>query len=52
MKKDELIDVVITSRLQDMGRRGSANLIRIDDPKFTYLVGRDERGEGYFIIWN
>ena len=35
-----------------MGRRGSTNLIRIDDPKFSYLVGRNEQGEGYFIIWN
>jgi adenine-specific DNA-methyltransferase len=51
MKKDELADVVITSHW-DMGRRGSTNLIRIDDPKFSYLVGRNEQGEGYFIIWN
>jgi adenine-specific DNA-methyltransferase len=51
MKKDELVDVVITSHW-DMGRRGSTNLIRIDDPKFSYLVGRNEQGEGYFIIWN
>ena len=51
MKKDELVDVVITSHW-DMGRRGSTNLIRIDDPKYSYLVGRNEQGEGYFIIWN
>jgi adenine-specific DNA-methyltransferase len=51
MKKDELVDVVITSHW-DMGRRGSTNLIRIDDPKYSYLVGRNEQGEGYFIVWN
>ncbi|MCF3948186.1 site-specific DNA-methyltransferase [Acidiphilium iwatense] len=51
MKKDELVDVVITSHW-DMGRRGSTNLIRIDDPKYSYLVGCNEQGEGYFIIWN
>ncbi|MDC6128998.1 site-specific DNA-methyltransferase [Burkholderia gladioli] len=51
MKKDELIDVVITSHWE-MGRRGSMNLIRVDDPKYAYLVGRNEQGEGYFIIWN
>jgi adenine-specific DNA-methyltransferase len=51
MKKDELIDVVITSHWE-MGRRTSPTLIRMDDPKFTYLVGRNERDEGYFIIWN
>jgi adenine-specific DNA-methyltransferase len=51
MKKDELIDVVITSHWE-LGRRNSPTLIRLDDPKFTYLVGRNERDEGYFIIWN
>jgi adenine-specific DNA-methyltransferase len=51
MKKDELIDVVITSHWE-MGRRNSPTLIRLDDPKFTYLVGRNEQGQGYFIIWN
>lgn len=51
MKKDELVDVVITSHW-DEARRGSPNLVRIEDPKFAYLVGKDDRGEGYFIIWN
>jgi adenine-specific DNA-methyltransferase len=51
MKKDELIDVVITSHWE-MGRRGSANLVRIEDSKYNYLVGCNEQGEGYFIIWN
>lgn len=51
MKKDELIDVVITSHWE-MGRRGGTNLIRIEDPKLSYLVGRNDQGEGYFIIWN
>jgi adenine-specific DNA-methyltransferase len=51
MKKDELVDVVITSHW-DNDRRGAPNLIRIDDSKYTYLVGKDDRNEGYFIIWN
>lgn len=51
MKKDELIDVVITSHW-DVGRRNAPSLTRIDDPKFRYLVGKDDRGEGYFIIWD
>ena len=51
MKKDELVDVVITSHW-DTGNRNSPNLIRIEDPKFTYLVGKSQREEGYFIIWN
>lgn len=51
MKKDELVDVVITSHW-DTGSRNSPSLIRIDDPKFTYLVGKNQQGDGYFIIWN
>jgi adenine-specific DNA-methyltransferase len=51
MKKDELVDVVITSHW-DESRRGSANLVRIEESKYSYLVGKDDRSEGYFIIWN
>jgi adenine-specific DNA-methyltransferase len=51
MKRDELVDVVITSHW-DTKSRNSPTLIRIDDPRYTYLVGRNEQGEGYFIIWN
>lgn len=51
MKKDELVDVVITSHWDSNSRNGP-NLIRIEDPKFTYLVGKSQQGEGYFIIWN
>ena len=51
MQKDELVDVVITS-YWDTRNRNSANLIRIEDPKFTYLVGKNQQDEGYFIIWN
>jgi adenine-specific DNA-methyltransferase len=51
MKKDELVDVVITSHWET-GNRNSPNLIRIDDPKLAYLVGKNEQGEGYFIVWH
>lgn len=51
MKRDELVDVVITSHWET-NRRGGPTLIRIDDSKFMYLVGKNEEGEGYFIIWN
>lgn len=50
MKRDELVDVVITSHW-DTTSRGGPGLQRIDDPKFTYLVGKNDRDEGYFIIW-
>jgi adenine-specific DNA-methyltransferase len=51
MKKDELVDVVITSHW-DTGNRNSPNLIRIEDQNYAYLVGKSQQGEGYFIIWN
>ena len=51
MKKDELVDVVITSHWETRSRHGP-DLIRIEDPKFTYLVGRNQQDEGYFIIWD
>jgi len=51
MRKDELIDLLITSHWEN-GRRGSSGLIRIDEPGYKYLVGSNEQGEGYFLIWN
>lgn len=51
MRRDELVDVVITSHW-DSSSRNSPNLIRIEDPKYKYLVGKNEQNEGYFIIWD
>ena len=51
MRKDELIDVVITSHWEN-DRRGGSGLIRIEDGEYKYLVGRNEENEGYFLIWN
>ncbi|MCS3521839.1 site-specific DNA-methyltransferase [Bradyrhizobium elkanii] len=51
MKKDELVDVVITSHWETSSR-SSPGLVRIDDDKYRYLVGKNDRGEGYFIIWD
>lgn len=51
MKRDELIDVVITSHWETH-RRGAPNLQRLDDDGHQYLIGRDETGEGYFLIWD
>ena len=42
MRKDELIDVVITSHW-DTNNRNSPALIRIDDKKFKYLLGKNEK---------
>ena len=51
MKKDELVDLVITSHWENE-RRSSSNLIRIENTKYRYLVGKNDDNEGYFIIWN
>lgn len=51
MKRDDLIDVVITSHWET-NNRNAPTLIRIDDLKYKYLVGRNEQGNGYFIIWS
>jgi adenine-specific DNA-methyltransferase len=51
MKKDELVDVVITSHWET-GNRNCPNLIRIEDQKYSYLVGKNQQDEAYFIIWH
>jgi adenine-specific DNA-methyltransferase len=51
MRKEELIDVLITSHWENT-RRGSVGLIRLDEEGYKYLVGRNEQNEGYFLIWN
>lgn len=51
MQKDELIDLVITSHWENE-RRSSSNMIRIEDNKYQYLVGKNDDNEGYYIIWN
>ena len=50
MRKDELIDVVITSHWEDARRK--SGLIRIENPTCKYLVGKNEANNPYFIIWN
>ncbi len=50
MRKDELIDVVITSHWEDTRRK--SGLIRIESQNYKYLVGKNEANNPYFIIWN
>lgn len=50
MKREELIDLVITSHWEN-SRRGAIGLIRMEVDGFKYLVGRNEHAEGYFLIW-
>lgn len=51
MKRDELIDVVLTSHWETH-RRTAPNLQRFEEDGYQYLIGRDEFDEGYFLIWN
>jgi len=51
MKRDELIDVVLTSHWETH-RRTAPNLQRFEEDGYQYLIGRDELDEGYFLIWN
>jgi adenine-specific DNA-methyltransferase len=51
MKRDELIDVVLTSHWESQ-RRSAPSLQRFDQDGYVYLIGKDDIGEGYFLIWN
>ena len=51
MKRDELIDVVITSHWEDDKKRSSSAIERIEKD-YKYLVGKNVLNEGFFIIWN
>ncbi|CAA2100550.1 hypothetical protein MBUL_00728 [Methylobacterium bullatum] len=50
MKRDELVDVVLTSHWETH-KRAAANIQRVDDG-YQFLIGRDADGEGYFLIWD
>jgi len=51
MKRDELIDVIITSHWEDDKRKATSAIERINKD-YKYLVGRNILNEGFFIIWN
>ncbi|MBO6809237.1 site-specific DNA-methyltransferase [Thalassospira sp.] len=51
MQRDELIDVVLTSHWENH-KRSAPSLSRVDDESYQYLIGQDENGEGYFLIWD
>ena len=51
MQRDELVDIVLTSHWENQ-RRGAPNLRRYDNKAFQYLIGTDEMGEGYFLVWD
>lgn len=50
MKRDELVDVVLTSHWEEE-RRNSPTLVKIENESYKYLIGKNDRNEGYFIIW-
>ena len=51
MKRNELIDVIITTHWED-DRRKATSLIERINKDYKYLVGRNILNEGFFIIWN
>lgn len=51
MQRDELIDIVLTSHWETQ-RRSAPNLRRFGSDDYQYLIGTDEVGEGYFLIWD
>lgn len=51
MQRDELIDVVLTSHWENQ-KRSAPSLKRVDEESYQYLVGLDQNGEGYFLIWD
>lgn len=51
MQRDELIDIVLTSHWESQ-RRSAPNLRRFDSADYQYLIGTDDLGEGYFLIWD
>lgn len=51
MQRDELIDIVLTSHWETQ-RRSAPGLCLFDGPGHQYLIGTDDAGEGYFLIWD
>jgi adenine-specific DNA-methyltransferase len=51
MKREELIDVIITSHWEDDKRKSTSVIERINKD-YSYLVGKNILNEGFFIIWN
>ncbi|MDF2542685.1 MAG: site-specific DNA-methyltransferase [Herbinix sp.] len=51
MKREELIDVIITSHWEDDKRKATSVIERINND-YKYLVGKNILNEGFFIIWN
>ncbi|SCM82554.1 DNA (Cytosine-5-)-methyltransferase [uncultured Sporomusa sp.] len=50
MKREELIDVILTSHWDEGRRSGSSFIQRLDG--YCFLAGKNPQNEGYFIIWN
>lgn len=52
MRREEIIDVILTSHWEEDTKKSAYNLERIQDNDFKYLVGKNLKGEGFFIIWD
>ncbi|SMC60887.1 site-specific DNA-methyltransferase [Papillibacter cinnamivorans] len=52
MRREEIIDVILTSHWEEDTKKSAYNLERFQDNDFKYLVGKNLRNEGFFIIWD
>lgn len=52
MRREEMIDVIITSHWEDDRRKTISSIIRINNDNYKYLIGRNMQDEGVFIIWD
>lgn len=51
MERDEMVDTVISSYFDSSRRRGP-NLIRFNDPAYSYLVAKNADDEGFYLVWD
>ncbi len=52
MRREEIIDVVITSHWEDDRKKSTSSITRVSNDSYKYLVGKNILGEGFFIIWD
>ncbi len=52
MRREEMIDVILTSHWEDNSKKNAYNIIRISDQTYKYLVGKNLKNEGVFIVWD
>lgn len=52
MRREEIIDVIITSHWEEERKRSTSSIVRINKERYKYLIGKNTLDEGFFIIWD